>query len=330
MSHNITRRAFGLGSLALAASAATPASLFSAPQQQKLVIPGTGLRLAKTGDDFEDEKFAYYPQHPKSSWNIDEEMRIPGGISANNLWAEGGKRGTPDIVKRIETPPGGMEGSKGCMMMQSINPGIPGRRSNQEQQDDLLHNVEGVTGTQIPVSWSPNVICRVYIPAESQWEKRNGPTFGYRIGLWGYTPKGKHDEYWPGIFFHMQRQADKDGKTKASILSVVRADGIGQDLRSLTFEPGTWCTLGMSMLPDGSVQFYGRPDIEDLTAKDLLGAYFCYSWRATTFTTFFFNVINWDNGSSWGTPWAVDNAFLYVATPPQKNIRLPQQTAQKP
>jgi hypothetical protein len=338
MPTTISRRAFGLGSLALASSALLPAS--SGAQQpggqpptqpkRRLLIPGTGLRIAKTGDDFEDEKFLYYPQHPKSSWNIDKEMNVPGGISVNNLWAEGGKRGTPDVVKRIATPPGGIEGSKGSMMIQSLHPAVPGRLSHQEHQDDLLHNVEGVTGTQIPVAWSPNVVCRVYIPAEAQWERRNGATFGYRIGLYGYTPQGKYDEYWPGIFFHMQREQTKEGKVKASILSVLRADEFGRDLPGPTFEPSSWCTLGMSMPPDGSVQFFGKPGVEDLTEKDFLGGWHCYSWRAVNFSTFFYNVINLDNGRNWGTPWTVDDAYLYAATAPRQNIKSGERTAAKP
>ncbi|MCE9528836.1 MAG: hypothetical protein K8R36_22550 [Planctomycetales bacterium] len=337
MPTTFSRRAFGLGSLALASSAILPALVGAqqpgttpAQPKKRLLIPGTGLRIAKTGDDFEDTKFEYYPQHPKSSWNINKQMNVPGGISLNNLWAEGGKRGTPDVVKRIATPPGGIEGSKGCMMIQSLNPGIPGRASGEEQQDDLLHNVEGVAGTQIPVAWSPNVVCRVYIPSESQWEKRNGATFGYRIGLYGYTPQGKYDEYWPGIFFHMQREQTADGKIKPSILSVLRADEFGRDLPGPVFQPSSWCTLGMSMPPDGSVQFFGKPGIEDLTEKDYLGGWHCYSWRAVNFSTFFYNVINMDNGRTWGTPWTIDNSYLYVATAPRQNIKNAERTAAKP
>ncbi|MFN0022075.1 MAG: hypothetical protein ACKVP0_27820 [Pirellulaceae bacterium] len=337
MPTTFSRRAFGLGSLALASSSILPALVGAqqpgtqpAQPKKKLLIPGTGLRIAKTGDDFEDEKFEYYPQHPKSSWNINKQMNVPGGISLNNLWAEGGKRGTPDVVKRIATPPGGIEGSKGCMMIQSLNPGIPGRASHEEQQDDLLHNVEGVAGSQIPVAWSPNVVCRVYVPSESQWEKRNGATFGFRIGLYGYTPQGKYDEYWPGIFFHMQREQAADGKIKPSILSVLRADEFGRDLPGPVFQPSSWCTLGMSMPPDGSVQFFGKPGIDDLTEKDYLGGWHCYSWRGVNFSTYFFNVINMDNGRSWGTPWTIDNAYLYVATAPKANIKGSERTAAKP
>ena len=140
--------------------------------------------MARTGDDFEAEDWAYYPQHPKSSWNIDEKVREPGSSSKNGLWAEGAKRGTPDFVRRVATPDGGLEGSNGCMMIQSLHSGIPGTLTHEPQQDDLLHNSQATAGA-IPVAWSPNCICRVYVPPTKYWEKRNGATFGYRTGLIG-------------------------------------------------------------------------------------------------------------------------------------------------
>jgi hypothetical protein len=48
----------------------------------------------------------------------------------------------------------------------------------------------------------------------------------------------------------------------------------------------------------------------------------CYNWRGVSFTTFFFNVMNFDNGRSWSTPWVVDNAFLHVGTPPHQSPRM--------
>ena len=52
------------------------------------------------------------------------------------------------------------------------------------------------------------------------------------------------------------------------------------------------------------------------------GRYWCYGYRAHTFQTFFFNVINMDDGRSISTPWIVDDAFLYAATPPANKIRM--------
>lgn len=292
-------------------------------QKRRLIVPGMGPRVSKTGDDFEDDSFVYYPQHPKSSWNIDEEVRVPGGISSNNLWAEGAKRGTPDVVKRIATPSGGIPGSKGAMLIQTLYSGVPGRVSNEDNvQDDLLHNVQGQIGREIPFSWCPNVHCRVFIPPESQWERRNGATFAFRTGCNGYTPDRDYDEFWPGIFFFMQREKTADGKVKATIRADVRADDYGRDLPMLIFQPGTWCTLGISMTPDGRSHFFGKAGIEDLTADDHLGSYMCYNWRGVVFTTFFYNVMNFDNGRSWSTPWVVDNAFLHVANPPQQQPRM--------
>src|SRR5213082_2636204 len=128
----ISRRQFGLASLALGSSLLARPSMGQGYRTYQPVIPGTGIRVARTGDDFEAEDWAYYPQHPKSSWNIDKEVREPGSSSKNGLWAEGAKRGTPDIVKRVQTPAGGIGGSQGSMLFQSLHSGIPGSLSHQQ------------------------------------------------------------------------------------------------------------------------------------------------------------------------------------------------------
>lgn len=321
MFQNISRRRFGLTSAALAASAVTTHVVpVGAAQKSRLLVPGMGERVAKTGDDFEDEKFVYNPQHPKSSYEQNKNQNLPGAWCSNNLWMEGAKRGTPDVVKRVETPRDGIPGSKGSLLIRTLNSGVPGRNSYEMHQDDLLHNTEGLLGQQIPLSWSPSVSCRVFIPHESHWEQRNGATFGFRIGLWGYTPRGKYDEFWPGIFFYMAREQTADGKIKPYIQSTVRADDWGRDLNSLRFEPSSWCTLGMSMTPDGRCHFFGKKGVEDLTEQDHLGSYMCYGWRGTVFTTYFFNVMSMDDGRSWSTPWIFDDAFLYAATAPRNML----------
>jgi hypothetical protein len=279
------------------------------------VIPGTGIRVARTGDDFEAEDWMYYPSHPKSSYNIDDRVREPGSISKNNLWVEGAKRGTPDVVRRVPTPPGGLEGSTGAMLIQTLRSGIPGTLTHQQQQDDMLHNVQAMVGT-FPVSWSPNCICRVYVPPISHWERRDGATFGYRTGL-----IGSGEEYWPGIFLYMERPV-KDGKQKHQVRAWIRADNGGRDVPSLAFEPETWITMGISHTPDGAVHFFLRPDLADFTRDDCVGSYWCYGYRAHTFQTFFYNVINMDDGRSVSTPWVVDDAFLYAASAPANKIRM--------
>lgn len=314
MPTSLTRRQFGLASLALGSSVLSETASGQTARGYPPVIPGTGIRVARTGDDFEAEDWAFYPQHPKSSWNIDENVREPGSYSKNSMWAEGAKRGTPDSVRRVPTPAGGIEGSKGSMLFQSLYSGIPGTLTYQQQQDDLLHNTQNNAGT-LPVSWSPNVICRVYVPPVKYWEKRDGATFGFRTGLVA------HEEFWPGIFLHMERK-QKEGKTVAQVRSWIRADNGGRDLPSLAFEPETWITMGISHTPDGAVHFFQKPGIEDLTKDDCVGSYWCYGWRAHTFQNFFFNVINMDDGRSVSTPWIVDDAYLYAASAPAAKIRM--------
>src|SRR5881394_2317437 len=120
MTTRLSRRQFGIASIAVGSACLAEAALGQGSRKYSPVIPGTGIRVARTGDDFEAEDWAYYPQHPKSSWNIDDNVREPGSSSKNGLWAECAKRGTPDIVRRVPTPDGGLEGSKGSMLFQTL------------------------------------------------------------------------------------------------------------------------------------------------------------------------------------------------------------------
>ena len=85
-----------------------------------IVVPGTGVQLTQVGDDFEDEGWDFIPNNPKSSEDIDEKQRMPMGKSTNGRWYEGAKRGHPDIVKRVPTPPGGLDGSEGSLLLKSL------------------------------------------------------------------------------------------------------------------------------------------------------------------------------------------------------------------
>jgi hypothetical protein len=95
------------------------------------IVPGTGAKVAEVGDDFEDEHWEYRFNPPKSSRDIDAQDRLPTGESANGRWYESVKRGHPDIVRRVETPAGGLSGSRGSLLLQSLQTGIPGRPSHQ-------------------------------------------------------------------------------------------------------------------------------------------------------------------------------------------------------
>ena len=60
----------------------------------QVFVPGSGKRVAEVGDDFEDPKWNYIANLPKSSMENDHQARLPGGISANGRWYEPELRGT--------------------------------------------------------------------------------------------------------------------------------------------------------------------------------------------------------------------------------------------
>src|SRR5262245_5841918 len=135
------------------------------PQPPKpVLVPGTGTKVLQVFDDFEKEDWKYNHQNPKSSQDIDEQQRIPGGESKNGRWYEGIKRGDPDVVKRVATPPDGIPGSEGSLLLRSLNTGIPGRPSGQMHQDDFCANVHYTLGGHIPVAQRPNIVTRVWVP----------------------------------------------------------------------------------------------------------------------------------------------------------------------
>lgn len=286
------------------------------------LVPGTGQKVTKVGDDFEDAKWSYIYNLPKSSEENDGQHRLPGGGSRNARWFEGAKRGQPDVVERVATPDGGLEGSEGALLMRSNRTGVPGRYSGKFQQDDFICNVTARVGGGISISRAPSVVIRVYLPPWDQWERRNGPSFGFRTacqthstekkrGAFGSVSRStKQETYWPGFFIHF---VPGDGAKKQDYaFFTVRAGSYGQDLRGpKVTEPGWW-TLGMSFTPDGRVHYYAHAGVEPLTAADHISTQYPYSFDCERMDTLFFNVVSGDNGN-WSTPWIVDDAELYLA-----------------
>src|SRR3954469_11969475 len=279
------------------------------------IVPGTGEWLKDCGDDFEDSNWSYRYNLPKSSHEQDENQRSPGGVSNNGLWHEGGKRGTPDVVRRVPTPPGGLEGSTGALLFATKNSGIPGAPSNQQQQDDLLMMFNKRLGRSIPMAWQPSCTVRVYLPPWGDWEKRNGPSFGARCDCMGRNPDGSEEAYWPGMFILRNNTKSKDDKVTEAAKLTIRGDRLGRDVRSLDIDEPGWWTLGISFSDDGQVHYYAHEGIADLTAEDHLMSSFPYGERCTTMNNFFFNVANWDNGHTWSTPWVIDDPKVYVIPP---------------
>jgi len=277
-------------------------------------VPGAGEFLAKCSDDFEDPSWSYTLKLPKSSSEQDKHNRSPGGYSNNYLWREGALRGTPDVVKRVTPPPGGIDGSTGALLFATKYSGIPGRPSGKQQQDDLLMKFDRRLKHAISMSWQPSCTVRVYLPPFDKWENRSGASFGVRCDCRGRKPNGRVEAYWPGMFWLFRRANGKSIKEDFAQLTI-RSGRRGNDVRSKTAtEPGWW-TMGMSFTPDGQIHYYASPGVDDLTSDDYLASYFPYGNRCLSFNNFFFNVANWDNGRSWSTPWVIDDPKIFVVPP---------------
>ena len=285
-----------------------------------VLVPGTGQKVTKVGDDLEDPKWSYTFNLPKSSDENDKQQRLPGGGSRNGRWFEGVMRGQPDVIQRVPTPEDGIEGSQGALLLRSNRTGVPGHYSGTFQQDDLIVNVMARMGGGISIARSPSVVVRVYLPEWKEWERRNGPSFGFRAacqthrmkkesGRWGGSSM-QADTFWPGIFIHF---VPGDGAKKEDYAFLtIRAGSYGQDLRGPKItEPGWW-TFGMSFTPDGRIHYFGHAGVEDLTAADHLSSQNPYSFNCERFDTMFFNIVSGDNGQ-WSTPWIVDDPTLYLA-----------------
>jgi hypothetical protein len=305
------------------------------PPKKPVLVPGTGTTVNGIGDDFEDENWKWNYNHPKSSEEQDKRMRGPMGWSANKRWFEGPKRGTPDVVKRIELPAPGLEGSTHGLLIASLHAGIPGRLTYDMQQDDLIYNMQKVTGRGISVADSPSVVARVYMPPFEQWEKRNGPTFGFRAGCYTHAiitgkdhpDKGRFglEEYWPGMFVCFE-PANAKRKTEDSAYLRIRGGRNGGEIRGPKIDQTGWWTLGLSFSPDGMVHYFASQGVDELTMDDHITSQYPYGYRTELLKTFFFNVCTHDDGKTWSTPWVVDDPKVYfnkrqVATTKQSTKR---------
>ncbi len=296
-------------------------------QPASAVVPGTGTQMQSFGDDFEDTEWKFVHNFPKSSKEIDEQVRNPNGYSVNGKWGEGLKRGQPDIIERVPTPAGGLPGSNGALMMRSLRTGRPGRPSWKMQQDDLIIRSERMGF--IPVSSTPNAVVRVYMPPFEEWENATGSTFGVRASVIAEGPDHKKSKrrglfsrrirsrgkvietYYPGFFIQFNSETDPRYDEDSAVM-VIRGDSYGRDFNGPVITQTGWWTFGMSFTPDGRVAYYASPGVDDLTAEDHIATHFPQGVKVLKFKTVFFNVVNRDNGRDWSTEWIIDDPQLFV------------------
>jgi len=294
-------------------------------------VPGRGVPYST--DNFEMPNWGFNYNLPKSSKEEDEQVRYPLGVSTNGRWKEGPKRGIPDVVKVVDTPPGGLPGSQHALLLRSKDTGVPGRLSFSQKQDDFV-----MVSNSMSIGNSPSTVCRVYLPDWDEWENRAGVSFGMRLGLQGPMKKPAEEgrfrrlrmvtvtePYYPGFFIQFNpRETSPDRQDSATL--IVRANEMGQDLPKLQITQTGWWTFGMSVTPDARVHYYAHPGVEDLTEADHIMSSLPYGIAGHHFNTLFFNICSGDDGKSWSTPWIIDDPVIYYG---QSQRGQPQQTAQR-
>ena len=230
------------------------------------------------------------------------------------------KRGQPDVIRRVQPPEGGISGSTGALLLCSLRTG-GNYPTNTLQQEDLIANVSNRVG-KIPVSRGPNVVTRVWIPPFEEFENRpNQCHFAFRLALeqqpyqsfGGFSAPEDH-HFWPGIFVNMVRNpnAQKDGHPNGIYLWM-KATQRGTQIRGPISTTTGWWTMGMSVAPDGKVNYFAKPGVEELTERDMIGSDYPFGKRAILFRNFFFNVCNGDDGRSWSSQFVIDDPTLFVS-----------------
>lgn len=301
---------------------------------QQPVVPGTGQWIDYVGDDFETEDWGFVHNHPKSSRENDEQLRAPTGRSTNGRWFEGPERGQPDHMKVVKAPPGGLPGSEKALLVRTLRSGVPGYVNRKVEQDDLVINVVRRLNGSIPVSEVPNFTVRIFLPPWEQWEDRSGPHFGIRGTTTSHVTKAREENYtvgsrfrkfnrtrmvtstevepyWPGMWIHFNSKTSHNTPVDSAFLKV-RGNRLGHDFKVRELEEHGWWTFGMSVTGDGMIHYYARKGVEELTKDDYLTSQFPYSYRAERFDTFFFNIVNRNDGHTWSTPFLIDDPKFYL------------------
>jgi len=286
------------------------------------VVPGSGRKLTNVGDSFEDENWSWVPKLPKSSREQDGRLRAPTGFSTNRRWFESPKRGQPDQVERVATPPDGLVGSKGSLLLRSLYTSRPNTPGYEQCQDDFILACASRVGA-LNIGRTPSFVTRVWLPPFDQWEDRTGTQFGIRADLkttktetkrrFLFSSRTEHigEAYWPGFFIQFHSETDRRFNEDSAML-LLRCDQYGREISGPAIRETGWWTFGMSFTPDGRAHYYASPGVDPLTRADYITSTFPYSYRAERFATMFFNVVNSDNGKTWSTPFIVDDTEVFV------------------
>ena len=218
------------------------------------------------------------------------------------------KRGTPDVVKRVATPPGGIEGSTGALLFATKYSGIPGTISNEQQQDDLLMMFDRRLGRSISMSLAAELhgarlpaAVRTVGEAQRPVVRHAGRLPRPQAGRQHRKPIG------PACSCCSATQTARASRKTSPSSRSAPARAATTSAASRSYEPGWW-TLGMSFSPDGQIHYYASHGVDDLTADDYLDVAVSRTASAACRSTT--SSSTWPTGTtaaSWSTQWVIDD-----------------------
>ncbi|TXD46769.1 T9SS type A sorting domain-containing protein [Polaribacter sp. IC073] len=220
--------------------------------QTTLYIPGTGTSVKKL--DFE------------STIQLTEKFNYGNGWAGTGFSLTGTQRGAPEDVSVIANPQSVTSSGSQVMAFRSFdrdaawynnNPSAVGTNvygaADTEDQDDFFMTGAGWTPAE-----TPSVMMHTFVP---DYLDNNSVVTSLRMPI-KFNALGDSYSSWPGIWCH-------------GSFFVLRGPGrrdILQDTNAPNGGKNTWWTFGVSIAPDGDIQYYATPSyVTQLTKEHLIG-----------------------------------------------------------
>jgi hypothetical protein len=220
--------------------------------QTTYYIPGTGTTVKKL--DFE------------SSAQLTENFNYGNGWAGTGFGLTGTQRGAPEAVTVIANPQSVTSSGSQVMAFRSFdrdaawyteNPSAVGTNvygaADTEDQDDFF-----MTGTGWTPAETPSVMMHIFVP---DYIDNNNVVTSLRMPI-KFDALGDSYSSWPGVWCHGTFFVLR-GPGRRDILKDTNAPNGGKN---------TWWTFGVSITPDGDIQYYATPTyVTQFTKEHLVG-----------------------------------------------------------
>lgn len=222
--------------------------------QTTYYLPGTGSAVKEL--NFESTSL------------LTEKFNYGNGWAGTGFGLTGTQRGAPEIVSVIANPQTVASSGNQALAFRSqtrdaswytANPSAVGTTvyggADTETQDDFF-----MTGTGWLAAETPSVMMHVFVPT---YADNNSIVTSLRMPVKYNKAVGVSDNSWPGIwcygsFFYLR------GPGRSDIGEYTNAPNAGKN---------TWWTFGLSITPDGDIQYYATPTyVTELTKDHLIGS----------------------------------------------------------